>query len=735
MNWIMLGLGSALVVGFGVTAVGVCRRLVSRTNGGTSLGGPGHSSLLHRFAALGLVAVVLSGLAVALVPTTALAISTPAIVLSTNAAGSTAMYTVSFNTTVPLNGTSDSITLSGPAFSSTGTYTVNMVSYSAVWSPNSVTITPTTIIPAGQVTVTATAVANPTSVGSYTLTVGTTAESGTASGSYSIGPGPADHLIVPGSSTQSVQVGTPFATLSVQVVDLYGNNVSTPPPGLPVSFAAPSSGASGSFTYVNPAATGSTGVASEGFTANAIPGSYQVVASAPGLGSASFSLTNTVGAATNLVNLVGWGQSVKVGTRFPTTLSVTVEDSLSNPVSGAHVTFTAPSSGASGTFSGSSTVTTGANGVAAAPAFTANGTAGIYSVTASTGGASTSFVLANITLPSAPTIEPAISEDGSAKVRWAAPASNGFNTISGYVITCSNGAVLRVGAVTDAIFPGLVNGLSYSFAVAAVNAAGTGPSSATSNTVVPRDTGYWLVASDGGIFSFGTHNFHGSTGAIHLNRPIVDMATTPNGAGYWLVAADGGVFAFGNARFYGSTGGIHLNKPIVGMAATADGNGYWLVASDGGVFAFGDARFHGSTGGKPLNKPIVGMAATTQGSGYWLVASDGGIFAFGSAKFSGSTGALHLDRPVVGMAATPTSHGYWLVASDGGIFAFGDAGFYGSTGGKPLNRPIVGMTTTPIGHGYLLVGSDGGIFAFGDASFQGSTGATRLNQPIVGIGA
>ena len=31
--------------------------------------------------------------------------------------------------------------------------------------------------------------------------------------------------------------------------------------------------------------------------------------------------------------------------------------------------------------------------------------------------------------------------------------------------------------------------------------------------------------------------------------------------GYWLVASDGGIFAFGDAGFYGSTGGIALNQP------------------------------------------------------------------------------------------------------------------------------------------------------------------------------
>ena len=72
------------------------------------------------------------------------------------------------------------------------------------------------------------------------------------------------------------------------------------------------------------------------------------------------------------------------------------------------------------------------------------------------------------------------------------------------------------------------------------------------------------------------------------------MAPAASKAGYWLVASDGGVFNYGGAGFDGSMGGQPLNKPIVGMAATADGGGYWLVASDGGIFDFGDAHFSGS---------------------------------------------------------------------------------------------------------------------------------------------
>ena len=248
-------------------------------------------------------------------------------------------------------------------------------------------------------------------------------------------------------------------------------------------------------------------------------------------------------------------------------------------------------------------------------------------------------------------------------------------------------------------------------------------------------TGYRMVASDGGIFAFGTAPFRGSTGNLQLAKPIVGMAATPSGNGYWLVAEDGGIFAFGDAQFRGSTGAMRLARPIVGMASTPSGDGYWLVAEDGGIFAFGDASFRGSTGATRLARPIVGMAATPSGNGYRLVASDGGVFAFGDATFRGSTGAITLAKPIVGMSSTPSGNGYRLVASDGGVFAFGDATFQGSTGAIRLAKPIVGMAATPSGNGYWLAAEDGGVFAFGDARFFGSTGGLPLAKPIVGMSA
>ncbi|HLM94688.1 MAG TPA: glycoside hydrolase family 43 protein [Acidimicrobiales bacterium] len=247
--------------------------------------------------------------------------------------------------------------------------------------------------------------------------------------------------------------------------------------------------------------------------------------------------------------------------------------------------------------------------------------------------------------------------------------------------------------------------------------------------------GYWQVAADGGVFTFGSAGFYGSTGSIRLNKPVVGMAPTPDRRGYWLVASDGGVFAYGDAWFYGSTGSMILNKPIIGMIPTINGQGYWLIASDGGVFAFGNAPFYGSAGGDGLAYPVTGAAPSFLGGGYWLVDANGQVFNYGNAPFEGQPVFAPGGYRITGLAGTRDSSGYWLASANGNVADFGDAAPYGSMIGTNLNAPIVGMAATHDGAGYWLQGSDGGIFTFGDAPFFGSMGGHRLNAPMVGIAA
>jgi hypothetical protein len=245
--------------------------------------------------------------------------------------------------------------------------------------------------------------------------------------------------------------------------------------------------------------------------------------------------------------------------------------------------------------------------------------------------------------------------------------------------------------------------------------------------------GYRMVAADGGIFTFGARTFHGSTGDIKLNKPIVGGATdTSDYDGYWIVASDGGIFAF-NAEFYGSLGDKQLSAPAVEIEPTPTGRGYFIVLADGTVHPFGDAAFAGDLAGKALNKPIIGMSVTPTGKGYWLVGADGGIFNFGDAGFFGSMGDKKLNSPIIDLAPAVDNNGYYLLGGDGGVFTFGSADFKGSTGDMKLNAPVVAMLVAPTGAGYWLAASDGGLFTFGAVDYLGSMGGTKLNSPVLDL--
>lgn len=41
-------------------------------------------------------------------------------------------------------------------------------------------------------------------------------------------------------------------------------------------------------------------------------------------------------------------------------------------------------------------------------------------------------------------------------------------------------------------------------------------------------------------------------GGKHVAEPVVGMAVNPQGRGYWMIARDGGVFSFRSAPFFGS---------------------------------------------------------------------------------------------------------------------------------------------------------------------------------------
>ncbi|HTM51704.1 MAG TPA: Ig-like domain-containing protein, partial [Bryobacteraceae bacterium] len=221
--------------------------------------------------------------------------------------------------------------------------------------------------------------------GTYNVNASTAGVASPAAFALTNTPGPPAAILTTAGSPQTTTVNTAFPTaLKATVRDANSN----PVPGVSVTFAAPASGASGTFGGSPTVTTDSSGVATAPtFTANGTAGSYTVTATTQGVaGAAAFNLTNGAGAPASITSTTGTPQSATINTAFPTIMTATVRDANSNLVPGVSVVFTAPGAGASGTFGGSATVTTNASGVATAPAFTANSIAGSYAVAATTAG-------------------------------------------------------------------------------------------------------------------------------------------------------------------------------------------------------------------------------------------------------------------------------------------------------------------------------------------------------------
>jgi hypothetical protein len=137
------------------------------------------------------------------------------------------------------------------------------------------------------------------------------------------------------------------------------------------------------------------------------------------------------------------------------------------------------------------------------------------------------------------------------------------------------------------------------------------------------------------------------------------MVPTHDGGGYWLVASDGGIFTFGDAAFYGSLGATPPASSVVGMAPSAGGGGYWMLEADGVVQAFGNAPSVAPGVDSPsiasASSPMTSIASTGDGEGYVVVDSAGQAFTFGDAPYFGDVASTEpgYSGSVVGIAASP----------------------------------------------------------------------------------
>jgi protocatechuate 3,4-dioxygenase beta subunit len=203
-----------------------------------------------------------------------------------------------------------------------------------------------------------------------------------------------NELVIMGGSPQTAQLGQQFqSNLQVALANTNGCPLTGSYGGTPISFVAPTSGASGTFS-ASASSSVTVGADANGmavappFRANDAAGSYQVEAVST-YGTVRLSLTNTAsGVVASLAASGATSQVAFTGTQYAEPLQVRIVDANGAPVQGVNVTFSlgTGTSGAGATFFGGGpqvTVPTSAAGFATSPAIAANGVPGRFTATAS----------------------------------------------------------------------------------------------------------------------------------------------------------------------------------------------------------------------------------------------------------------------------------------------------------------------------------------------------------------
>ena len=529
---------------------------------------------------------------------------------------------------------------------------------------------------------------------------------------------PVETIAATSGTPQSAQVNTPFAAPLVATVTMGGSPVS----GAFVTFTAPTSGASGTFsngTNSETDTTNSSGVVmSSPFMANGTLGAVTVTASVAGvIASTNYSLTITSGPAASIAATSGSLQDATINTPFGAPLVATVQDANQYPVSGAVVTFTAPSTGASGTFAGgANTATTNSSGVATSAVFTANATAGSYTVTAAVSGVSTpaSFTLTNVTgaLVSI-TATSGTPQSANVNAAFATPlvatvVDGSMNPVSGALVTFE---VPSAGA--SGTFAGGVN-------TATTNSSGVATSALfTANGTVGTYTVTATVASGAEPANFVLTN-----NALNYAFYVSGLEAIDAGPNFYALA--GSVSVDGNGNVLGGeqdyNDGIGITSPQPSGDSILPGSGALVVDP-----ATGQGTLTLTT-----NNTSLGVSGVETLAVQFVNTSHALIAQFdGSATSSGS-----MDMQTLSSALTDGNYAFTLSGVDpayspivyGGVFSISASG---TALAGMIDVDDAGATATPT-LGTAFSGSITGPDASGRGTIVSSALPAALNYYVVG---
>ena len=171
---------------------------------------------------------------------------------------------------------------------------------------------------------------------------------------------------------------------------------------------------------------------------------------------------------------------------------------------------------------------------------------------------------------SAPLLPSAVPGNGQVTLTWTAPTSNGSANITGYIVTPYLAGVaqpIRVfNANTTQTVTGLTNTKSYTFKIAAGNAAGTSPQSVASSPVtVGAPTAPTALTATGGV---GQAVLHWTAPTSNNGSTITAYVVTPYLAGVAQTAV-----TFASVATTETVTGLTAGKSYTFKVAAKNGNG------------------------------------------------------------------------------------------------------------------------------------------------------------------
>jgi len=350
---------------------------------------------------------------------------------------------------------------------------------------------------------------------------------------------------------------------------------------------------------------------------------------------------------------------------------------------------------------------------------------------------STSSNVAMITVPGAPTISTAtVIGPTSISVAFIAPASNGGATITSYRATSSPGAITSTSTSSPILVTGLTQGQSYTFTVQAINSAGAGSASGSSNSAVPA-----VVPGSQSYTTPGTYSWIAPSG-------ITSVSVVAVGAGATSVYS----YACGSSAYYGKGAGGGGALAYKNNISVTPGNSYNVVVGATSAPTAGSSNFYcsqvyagGGTTYSGAGGNVAGAAGVAGGCGgkgggaykngctYYSSGGGGGAGGYSGSGGAGGGGAVsHTGTHALagtcgsggggggGSSENQGGAGYWTGGGGGGgvgLFGEGSSGAGGS--GMSWNSSTLGSTTPAV------VGGKGGSGG-ADASNLNSTYTAHL---------